>query len=144
LKKGQSFPSILLIQIAIGIYFSMTGILGIMNFGSQSNELQASLNNLFGSGETNYAPLIFGILFLLVGIKANEMQTAKLFANGRSQAVRLPKEYQFQGEDLFIQKHGDAVILIESAPFGDIYYSDNINYNNLKNGLKSLVQQKKV
>ncbi|MBN2619085.1 MAG: AbrB/MazE/SpoVT family DNA-binding domain-containing protein [Spirochaetales bacterium] len=40
------------------------------------------------------------------------MQTAKLFVNGRSQAVRLPKEYQFQGEDVFIQKHGDAVILI--------------------------------
>ena len=34
------------------------------------------------------------------------MQTAKLFVNGRSQAVRLPKEYQFQGDDVFIQKHG--------------------------------------
>ena len=40
------------------------------------------------------------------------MQTAKLFVNGRSQAVRLPKDYQFQGEDVFIQKHGDAVILM--------------------------------
>ncbi len=40
------------------------------------------------------------------------MQTAKLFVNGRSQAVRLPKEYQFQGDDVFIQKHGDAVILM--------------------------------
>ena len=40
------------------------------------------------------------------------MQTAKLFQNGRSQAVRLPKEYQFTGDDVFIQKLGDAVILI--------------------------------
>ena len=40
------------------------------------------------------------------------MQTAKLFLNGRSQAVRLPKDYQFKGEDVFIQKHGDAVILM--------------------------------
>jgi len=40
------------------------------------------------------------------------MQTAKLFQNGRSQAVRLPKEYQFDGEDVFIQKHGEAVLLI--------------------------------
>lgn len=40
------------------------------------------------------------------------MQTAKLFLNGRSQAVRLPKEYQFKGDDVFIQKHGDAVILM--------------------------------
>jgi antitoxin VapB len=40
------------------------------------------------------------------------MQTARLFTNGRSQAVRLPKEYQFKGESVFIQKVGDAVILI--------------------------------
>lgn len=39
------------------------------------------------------------------------MQTAKLFQNGRSQAVRLPKEYNFSGNDVLIQKIGDAVIL---------------------------------
>jgi len=40
------------------------------------------------------------------------MQSAKLFINGRSQAVRLPKEYQFSGNDVLIQKVGDAVILL--------------------------------
>ena len=40
------------------------------------------------------------------------IQTAKIFLNGRSQAVRLPKEYQFKGKDVFIQKIGDAVILV--------------------------------
>lgn len=40
------------------------------------------------------------------------MQTAKLFINGRSQAVRLPKEFQFSGTDVLIQKVGDAVILV--------------------------------
>ena len=40
------------------------------------------------------------------------MQSAKLFINGRSQAVRLPKEFQFSGEEVFIQKIGDAVILL--------------------------------
>jgi len=39
------------------------------------------------------------------------MQTARLFLNGRSQAVRLPKEYQFNGENVYIQRVGDAVIL---------------------------------
>ena len=39
------------------------------------------------------------------------MQTARLFANGRSQAVRLPKECQFEGENVYIQKIGNAVIL---------------------------------
>ena len=40
------------------------------------------------------------------------MQTARLFSNGRSQAVRLPKEYQFRGENVYIQKVGEAVILV--------------------------------
>jgi antitoxin VapB len=40
------------------------------------------------------------------------MQTAKLFINGRSQAVRLPREFQFKGNDVYIQKVGDAVILV--------------------------------
>jgi antitoxin VapB len=40
------------------------------------------------------------------------MQTARLFINGRSQAVRLPKEYQFNGENVYIQKVGEAVILV--------------------------------
>jgi antitoxin VapB len=39
------------------------------------------------------------------------MQTARLFIDGRSQAVRLPKEYQFKGNDVYIQKIRDAVIL---------------------------------
>ncbi|MCL2193050.1 MAG: antitoxin [Treponema sp.] len=39
------------------------------------------------------------------------MQTACLFANGRSQAVRLPKECQFQGDRVYIQKVGEAVVL---------------------------------
>jgi len=30
------------------------------------------------------------------------MQTAKIFTNGRSQAVRLPKEYRFSGEEVYI------------------------------------------
>ena len=39
------------------------------------------------------------------------MQTARLFLNGRSQAVRLPKEFQFSGENVYIHKVGEAVIL---------------------------------
>ncbi len=39
------------------------------------------------------------------------MQIAKLFKNGRSQAVRLPKEYNFPGTDVLIQKVGSSVIL---------------------------------
>lgn len=38
--------------------------------------------------------------------------TAKLFENGRSQAVRLPKEYRFQGNEVAINKIGDIVMLL--------------------------------
>jgi antitoxin VapB len=37
--------------------------------------------------------------------------TAKLFQNGRSQAVRLPKEFRFAGKEVQIRREGDAVIL---------------------------------
>jgi len=40
------------------------------------------------------------------------MQSAKLFINGGSQAVRLPKEFQFSGKDVLIQKVGEAIILL--------------------------------
>ncbi len=40
------------------------------------------------------------------------METAKLFLNGKSQAVRLPKEFRFSGDKVFIKKMGDAVILL--------------------------------
>jgi antitoxin VapB len=39
------------------------------------------------------------------------MNTAKLFWTGRSQAVRLPKEFRFEGEEVRIRRHGDAVVL---------------------------------
>jgi antitoxin VapB len=39
------------------------------------------------------------------------METAKVFWSGRSQAVRLPKEYRFQSNEVRIRRHGQAVIL---------------------------------
>ena len=40
------------------------------------------------------------------------MQTAKLFINGSSQAVRLPKEFRFVGNEVYAQKLGATVILV--------------------------------
>jgi len=39
------------------------------------------------------------------------MKTAKLFANGQSQAVRLPKDYRFSGDEVGIMKVGEVVML---------------------------------
>jgi antitoxin VapB len=38
-------------------------------------------------------------------------RTAKIFMNNRSQAVRLPKEFQFTTSEVFIRKQGAEVIL---------------------------------
>ena len=40
------------------------------------------------------------------------MQTAKVFENGRSQAVRLPKDYRFDDDEVVINKIGDIVLLM--------------------------------
>jgi antitoxin VapB len=48
------------------------------------------------------------------------MQTAKLFQNGQSQAVRLPKEFRFQGDKVFIKRMGNAVVLL---PYHDSWQS---------------------
>jgi len=40
------------------------------------------------------------------------MKTAKLFKNGQSQAVRLPKEFRFEGSEVFIKKVGSSVVLL--------------------------------
>ena len=40
------------------------------------------------------------------------MDTAKIFQNGQSQAIRLPKEYRFQGSKVYLKQVGNAVVLI--------------------------------
>ncbi|WP_216851240.1 antitoxin, partial [Acidisphaera sp. L21] len=39
------------------------------------------------------------------------MATAKVFWSGRSQAVRLPKEFRFEGTEVRVRREGKAVIL---------------------------------
>ena len=62
-------------------------------------------------------------------------RTAKVFMTNRSQAVRLPKEYQFSTAEVFIRKEGDDVILsprphdwrayVETAPVAsDAFMAD--------------------
>ena len=48
------------------------------------------------------------------------METAKLFYSGNSQAVRLPREYRFAEDRVFIKRLGSVVILL---PFGDPWHS---------------------
>ena len=57
------------------------------------------------------------------------MQTAKLFINGRSQAVRLPKEFQFTGNDVLIQKVGNAVMLFPHEKSWEVFLSGLNNFS---------------
>ncbi len=40
------------------------------------------------------------------------MDTAKLFKNGQSQAVRLPKQYAFKGTEVYVKKIAGVVMLV--------------------------------
>ena len=51
------------------------------------------------------------------------MKTAKLFRNGQSQAVRLPKEFRFEGEEVFIKKAGNTVVLIPANNSWDTLFN---------------------
>ena len=48
------------------------------------------------------------------------MKTAKLFQNGQSQAVRLPKEFRFDGDEVIIKRSGNAVILLPANHSWDV------------------------
>ncbi|MGQ0814777.1 MAG: antitoxin [Gemmatimonadota bacterium] len=43
--------------------------------------------------------------------KDGQPRKARLFWNGRSQAVRLPKTFRFEGDEVLIRREGDAVVL---------------------------------
>jgi antitoxin VapB len=47
------------------------------------------------------------LIYLIEGA----LETAKIFWSGRSQAVRLPKDFRFDTDEVRIRRHGNAVIL---------------------------------
>lgn len=54
------------------------------------------------------------------------METAKLFENGRSQAVRLPKKYRLPGSEVIVQRLGYAIMLIPKESVWETFM-DGIN-----------------
>ena len=47
------------------------------------------------------------------------MPTTRVFTNGRSQAVRIPKEYRFKTDEVFINKIGDTIMLTPVKSLAD-------------------------
>ena len=54
------------------------------------------------------------------------METAKIFFNGNSQAVRLPKEYRFPGTEVGIKKIGSIAVLFPVDQAWDVFL-DGLN-----------------
>ena len=54
------------------------------------------------------------------------MDTAKVFENGRSQAVRLPQKYRFNADEVVIQRLGDAVLLVPKESLWNTFM-DGVN-----------------
>jgi antitoxin VapB len=53
--------------------------------------------------------------------EGNALDTAKLFSNGSSQAVRLPKKYRFSGEEVYIRRHGEVVYLFPKEKAWEVF-----------------------
>ena len=49
------------------------------------------------------------------------LETAQVFTHGRSQAVRLPKAYRFEGDEVYIKRIGSAVILFSKDAAFDLF-----------------------
>ncbi len=49
------------------------------------------------------------------------MNKAKLFKNGNSQAVRLPKDYRFKGDEVYVSKVGGAVVLCSKKTAWELF-----------------------
>lgn len=73
------------------------------------------------------------------------MMTAKLFENGRSQAVRLPKEFRFSGNEVGINKIGDIVILVpkENRWAGFLNSLELFSDDFMSNGREQLNEQER-
>jgi antitoxin VapB len=56
------------------------------------------------------------------GVYHPAMSTAKIFLSGRSQAVRLPKEFRFEGSEVYVARMGSAVVLMPQNHTWDVLF----------------------
>lgn len=75
------------------------------------------------------------------------MMTAKVFENGRSQAVRLPKECRFSSDEVMVNKIGDIVMLVPKTNKWDSFMKaiDMFSDDFMANGrVDDLVQEREA
>ena len=57
------------------------------------------------------------------------MKTARIFKSGHSQAVRLPKEFRFENDEVCIKKTGNAVVLLPVRHSWDSLFKSLDNFS---------------
>jgi len=70
------------------------------------------LTGLRGVGKTVILNAVGTRYTLDIYLRGDFMERAKIFQSGHSQAVRLPKEFCFNGSEVFIKRIGKAVVLL--------------------------------
>ncbi len=55
---------------------------------------------------------------------------AKIFMNGRSQAVRLPKEYRFDTDEVYVTKQGQNIIISPKKTTWDEFFNSIPAFDN--------------
>ena len=73
------------------------------------------------------------------------METAKVFENGRSQAIRLPKKFRFDADEVVVQKLGNAVILVSKDDLWQTFMDglDGFTDDFFEDGRKQDVQKER-
>ncbi len=56
-------------------------------------------------------------------MEAVALHTTKPFMSGRSQAIRIPKEYQFEDTEVIINRVGDSLVITPKASLKDAFYT---------------------
>jgi len=59
-------------------------------------------------------PQCIYLTYLFHNMRGGSVKTAKIFKHGNSQAVRLPKEFRFAGDEVQIKRSGAGVLLLPS------------------------------
>jgi antitoxin VapB len=71
-------------------------------------------------------------------------RTARIFMNNRSQAVRLPKEFQFKTTEVFIRKQGDEIVLSPRPSDWTAYLTSGpVASNEFMDGIEDLPVQER-
>ena len=56
-------------------------------------------------------------------MEAVALHTTKTFMSGRSQAIRIPKEYQFEDTEVIINRVGDSLVITPKSSLKESFYA---------------------